>query len=599
MKGGSMDLEHRASTELESTSERGLNRHGLTRDRLTRRVSVSTGACLGAILATLLFVGGCGSRAKNLPDKAPRPVEVMTLYNSTPTGSYTLSGAVQSWKTEKIGFEVDGRVLWVLEPGKDVEGRITGDETQFLKEGTPLAQIDPSRYEVAAESAKANLEVAILTKEGIEIRLSDSLLAEKESAKADLKLAEEDFKRMEELIGGNAVSRAQYDQANARLQTQQARIKSIEADTKQAEADLKSAEAQVKVAEQALRDAERDLDNTTLYSAFRGRVSDVHVVPGSVVSVGAPVLTLQMMNPIKVEVEVSAEKSREVRRRSQIPVSYKLPNGSMKTDNAFVYNVDTSADPTTRTFSLTLLVLNEQYRQPRTGDAAASQVAMAMGIWPLFVNRIVGAPEDISIIEEKSIREDELGHYVYQVMNAQLGDAAPEVLEVAKHRVTRGTRRISFLGIWTFREVQFAGSPPLSPTTMIVGELDEESAANPAWNRDKIVIDSGAQWVLRPGDLVSVNLSGRELHSGFYVPANAIYEQSGVTSLFVVEDDVVRKIKINALVDQPLTSGPLVEVQSPDLTEGMQVVLNGVHYLNDGDRVQIVARTDGLSSLQK
>ena len=88
----------------------------------------------------------------------------MTLYREVPTGTTMVSGAVKSWKTEQIGFEVGGRVRWVLEPGKEIERRITGPEGWLIKEGTPLAQIDPTSSEVAVETARSRYDVAVLEK---------------------------------------------------------------------------------------------------------------------------------------------------------------------------------------------------------------------------------------------------------------------------------------------------------------------------------------------------------------------------------------------------------------------------------------------------
>ena len=116
----------------------------------------------------------------------------------------------------------------------------------------------------------------------------------------------------------NAASESELDQAVNLVQTRKARVASLEATEKQTRAELKAALAQIKSAQQAVRDATRDLEHTTLYASYRGQISDVHVVPGSVVSPGSPVVTLQMMDPIKIEVEVSADKSRELRQRQRV-----------------------------------------------------------------------------------------------------------------------------------------------------------------------------------------------------------------------------------------------------------------------------------------
>ncbi len=53
-----------------------------------------------------------------------------------------LTGTVESWKREDIGFEVAGRVLRIVEPGIDIEGRTFDEDGNLLSEGTVLAELD-------------------------------------------------------------------------------------------------------------------------------------------------------------------------------------------------------------------------------------------------------------------------------------------------------------------------------------------------------------------------------------------------------------------------------------------------------------------------
>jgi multidrug resistance efflux pump len=97
-------------------------------------------------------------------------------------------------------------------------------------------------------------------------------------------------------------------------------VKELEALGKSKQAEIESLKSAVLQANQSLRDAQRNLEDCTLYSSFRGQVAEVSVVPGSVVKAGEPVVTLQMMDPIKIEMEVSAQQSRRLRRTDVHPV---------------------------------------------------------------------------------------------------------------------------------------------------------------------------------------------------------------------------------------------------------------------------------------
>jgi multidrug efflux pump subunit AcrA (membrane-fusion protein) len=453
-----------------------------------------------SLLASIAIVGCKNSKTDDGSNiaKAPRPVSVMTLIRSTPKSSYSASGIAKSWKTENIGFEVAGRVQWVLEPGENIDGRITDPDGNLVQPGTPLANIEPDRYQIAVESAEANLEVARLAKEGIAIQLSDSIPAELDAAAADLKLAEIEFDRMEGLNRQNAISRSEYDQAKNRVQQGQAAIQSLLANEKRSKAELKSAESQIRKAEQTLKDARRDLANTTLYASYQGQISEVNVVPGSVVSAGSPVLTLQMTNPIKVEVELSAKQSRVMRRRRSAPVVYKLPSGKPRKTNAIIYNMDASADPSTRTFTMTLLLLNEQFRDELPDSIEARTVARSADVWPVRLNYMMGTPDGVTLVEESAITRKDGAAFIHVITNAKLRETLPEIVKVRRQRIVENELRIPFLGNWVFRSISFIGddgSPEdVDLDLMYVGKLEPIEGTLDNWDGESIVLDNG--WLL-------------------------------------------------------------------------------------------------------
>jgi multidrug efflux pump subunit AcrA (membrane-fusion protein) len=547
-----------------------------------------------AFAMVLIALQGCAKQSTDESGKAPLPVTVMTLTETTPPSSYAASGSVKSWKTEDIGFEVPGRVEWVLEPGKDIDGRIVdlGHPKQFVNKGTALAQIEPERYEIAVASAGANLKVAQRSRDGLAIRVTKSLPAQIESARANLKLAKDEFDRVKKLSLRNAASQSELEQADNLAKTRAAAFDAIEADKAQAAAELESAEAQIEQARQSLQDAERDLANTTLYGSYQGQISKVMVVPGSVVLAGSPVLTLQMTNPIKVEVELSSQQSRTIRRQRSLPVSFKLSNGTNRETTGFVYNIDASADPTTRTFTMTLLLLNEKVRDDPFEKTLDDGVARSKDVWPLQLNQMMGTPDDVILVEEASIRRDQKGAYVYMVTNAQMQEIFPPVLKVRRQGLIENDLRIPFLGNWTFRSVSFIDdqgeSQSVSLNSLYVGELNDNGNPLTDWDGESVAPDSGSQWMLRPGDLVYVDLSASDAANGFYVPMEAIYRDSSRASLFVVRNGRAKKLPVQMVASDDLNEGSMIEVRSPELTEGMQVIVGGVHYLLDGQAVRIV-----------
>lgn len=543
----------------------------------------------------LLPLIGCAPEQPELPPKAPRPVTVMTLKRQAPATSNLVTGSVGSWKTEKLGFEVSGRVLWTLEPGDDVEGRVLDSQGNVVVEGTAIAVVDPVRYKLTVEAKKAELKVAKLKKEEAEIDLNTSLAADVEVANAKLELAKVEVNRNKRLVKGDAGSKADLDKAEAELKIAKANIAKLEATKKQLEARVNSAIASIKQAEQSLKDAERSVADTKLFSSYRGQVAEVHVVPGSVVSQGGGVVTVQMMNPIKVEIEVSAEDSRRIKRRSTLPVRVRMPDGKTELRQGYVYTIDPIADPSTRTFTLTLLLLNEKIGKKYPSNIDGQPVARTQDIWPMDLSFLPSAPKGTYFVEKKAIRKEATGDFVWRIRNVKKGSPAPKSLEVEKLRVTKGKLNIPFIANLTFQNVTVNAGQDFNPQTdLYVGRLIVDGITADEWTGNRVLVDSGAVWMLRPGDLVRVEMGSQAGTAGFFVPMEAIYEETGKTYIFIAErgesGTVAKRIPVKVSDDGKTANGTLRRIipQSADvLRDGMQLIVGGAHYLRDGEAIRV------------
>ena len=266
------------------------------------------------IITLLCLPVGCDSNPATEIIRRPRPVTTVKLAESPPPSQSLVTASVGSWKTEPIGFEVGGRIEFVVEENPPIEGRVFAAQGQELIEGTPVARVESERFELQVARASAEVSRASQNLLVAETELNESIPAQIAAAVASRTLAQQDFDRSQKLNARNAGSEGELDRSRADLDSAIANVKQLEATEKAKRAEIKSRESAVEQAKQNLRDAERDLEDCTLYASFRGQVAEVDVVPGSVVSAGEPVVTLQMMNPIKVELEVSAEASRRLRR---------------------------------------------------------------------------------------------------------------------------------------------------------------------------------------------------------------------------------------------------------------------------------------------
>ena len=176
---------------------------------------------LTVIAAALsLMLSACGNN-NSAPGAAagggapPPEVDVMQVASGSATVTKDLPGRLQAWRTAEIRARVEG----VVEKRTFVEG-------SDVKAGTPLFVIDPRSYKAAADAAKANVAVAKVTLE-----------------------------RYKPLLEIKAVSKQEYDQA----------------------------EAQLKQAEAALARANIDLENSIVPAPISGRIGRALVTEGALV----------------------------------------------------------------------------------------------------------------------------------------------------------------------------------------------------------------------------------------------------------------------------------------------------------------------------
>lgn len=138
----------------------------------------------------------------------------------------------------------------------EVRARVSGfidkihfTDGQIIKAGDPLFTIDPRPYQIAVESARADIA----------------------RARAQLIVTTADFERGEALVRSSAVTVRDLDQRRA---------------------NLDSARAQALSAEAAMRSAELNLEWTTVRAPIGGRISDRRVDAGNLVTGGQTGTTL-------------------------------------------------------------------------------------------------------------------------------------------------------------------------------------------------------------------------------------------------------------------------------------------------------------------
>ncbi|WP_417730366.1 HlyD family secretion protein [Rosistilla oblonga] len=515
------------------------------------------------------------------------------------------------WKAEQIGFEVAGRVAEVIEPNESVTPQIGGVIDELPAGATPLARLDDEAFKIAAESAHASVEVAKLNRDANLVTIELQLPAQIESARAESDLADLELQRALELSRQNAISRSELDAAQTNASTAKSRLASAQADLAQAKARQLALNAQVLQANQQLSEAQRNLRNTVLFSPFPGQISQIHAVPGTYVKEGDPVVTVQMMDPMAIEFEVTARASRRYRRGDMLSVQVTDGNGTSRQLSGMVYRVDTVADPAARTFTVTLHVRNEIDESGFESLHTDDPIAWTDQITPLNVGPIITGDQRLLVVRE-AVHTIGGETYVWKITNRRWGSPSPpgeRLLSVTKVPVRITSDVIPYLGRWKFVAIEFT-DPQVEMDVehdLITGALhlkpqvsDSPSGSakkNPSleiWNGSQVMLDE-QRWLLRSGDVVQISLTSNKPTDGYYVPMKAVREEQGLTFIHLIDNSESEPIARRVMVD--VADGESVvgervflriaSTSQEKLHEGMQVVIEGTHYLNDGDRVMV------------
>jgi RND family efflux transporter MFP subunit len=179
----------------------------------------------------LSLLTACGGGDDELAPEV-RPVRTVTIATNTVDGTTSLTGTVQAENEINQSFRIDGRLI---------ERQVSVGDA--VRAGQLIARLDSQNEETALQSARAQLA----------------------AAQARLVEANNNFDRMRDLVAENAVSRAQFDQA--------------EANRTAAASQLESARSQVTL-------ADNRLGYTRLASSVAGVVTATGAEPGEVVGAG-------------------------------------------------------------------------------------------------------------------------------------------------------------------------------------------------------------------------------------------------------------------------------------------------------------------------
>jgi len=208
-------------------------------------------------------------------------------------------------------FTSQARVHALVVPvAPEVSGTVTDvhvTNNQSVAAGEPLFNIERDRYQLAVETAQANLQSARQAT-GVSSANIDAAVAAAESARAAFDRAAKDAKRLQRIMAedAGAISVRRLEQAEAALAISAAQVQTAEANLEKAREDLGAqGDENVRVleAQAALEQANINLRRTSVVAPEDGVVTDVRVNRGHFAAAGAPLMTFISTRTIWIQAD--------------------------------------------------------------------------------------------------------------------------------------------------------------------------------------------------------------------------------------------------------------------------------------------------------
>ena len=269
-----------------------------------------------AIAVAILSLAGCGKSEDQ--QHGALPVDVTLVKKADVAVISRLTGRASATRKAEVRPQVTG----ILQKRLFVEGSI-------VKQGDQLYQIDPSVYEANVKSAEAALA----------------------SAKATLHSSRLKAERYRSLLEKKAVSKQDYDDAQAAYLTANANVKSAEA---------------------SLATANINLAYTKVYAPITGTISRSDITEGALVSSGqvTAMTTIQQLDPIYVDLGQTAEENILLRKNltegkmlndGKATVDIYLSDGTKYAHPGTIEFAEMSVDESTGMVNLRALVPNPEH----------------------------------------------------------------------------------------------------------------------------------------------------------------------------------------------------------------------------------------------
>lgn len=260
------------------------------------------------VLIALLIMSSCGSKEKTGKTETivAVPVEVNKVTRGSIESKLDFLGNIIADQELKVYSTIPTRIV-----------TMNVDVGDVVKKSQILAIVDNEKIKQAVIQAEAGLE----------------------SANAQYKNIDTEWKRFNKLYKENAVSQSQFDAIDAQREAAKSAVKQLEA---------------------ALAASKNQLDDSYINAPIGGIISQRILEEGDQASPGIPVFTIVKMNPVKIQIEVVENQIGLVKvgQKAHITVE-SYPNEQFE---GVLSKINPTLNPLSRTIGAEVLVDNPQLK---------------------------------------------------------------------------------------------------------------------------------------------------------------------------------------------------------------------------------------------
>lgn len=239
---------------------------------------------------------GGGGGAPNLPPKEVRlgQAELRRL-----TRTVSAPGTLAADEEATLSFKVAGRL-----------NDLRVDLGSRVRKGQLVAQLEPTEFRVRVQQAEAALQQARvrlgLPAQGEDDRIETERTALVRQGRAVLDEARANRDRTQQLVNQGILSRAELDRVESAYKVADSRYQDAVEEVRNRQGVLLQRRSELAIAKQQLAE-------TSLYAPFDGAVRERRATFGEFLTVGAPVMIVVRVHPLRLRVEVPEREAQGIR----------------------------------------------------------------------------------------------------------------------------------------------------------------------------------------------------------------------------------------------------------------------------------------------